>query len=609
MKIHSITLRTKTLLFTGVTMFCLIAFLYFVSSTFLMNGFIQVEQDNTHRNVQRVQDAFSDDINQLGTMTRDWAWWDDTYEFIEDVNPEYIESNPTDETLAGLKINLILYVNSTGGIVFSKGYDLDNSTEAPIPESFLALLYTNNSILLQNNAEKNLKGVVLLPENPMLVASYPIMTSNGEGPVRGTLIFGRYLDEKEISRISEITHLSFKVHHLDDPDIPDDLNADDAFSESIIVRAKSEDSISGYTMLKDIYGNPALLMEVSLPRPIYNQGKVSVIYLLVSLLVVGVIFGGMFLWFLEKLVLSRLAHLNNDVNYIEVNTAFSGRVRTDKETDEMSSLADSINRMLEALERSQFERMEVEKELRAHRDQLAYVSKAKSEFLSTMSHELRTPLNSIIGFSELLNEGMYGELNEKQKQYVNNVLTSSKFLLNLINDIIDLSKVEAGKIELVIEKMPVPGIISETLILIKEKASKHNVRIEQDFNPQLDFIEADKQRFKQILFNLLSNAIKFSKKEGGTVTITAKKEGDMAKFSVSDTGIGIKEEDMGKLFKEFAQASPEISKEYGGTGLGLAISKKLVELHGGAFSVESRYGEGSTFSFTLPLVEIKKGEI
>jgi signal transduction histidine kinase len=263
--------------------------------------------------------------------------------------------------------------------------------------------------------------------------------------------------------------------------------------------------------------------------------------------------------------------------------------------------------MLEALEGSQFELKKVEKELRAHRDQLAYVSKAKSEFLATMSHELRTPLNSIMGFSELLTTGICGELNEKQTHYVNNVLTSSKFLLVLINDILDLSKVEAGKIELVREKMPVPGTISETLILIKEKASKHNVRIEQDFDPQLDFIEADKQRFKQILFNLLTNAIKFSKKEGGTVTITAKKEGDMAKFSVSDTGIGIKEEEKGKLFKEFAQANPEISKEYGGTGLGLAITKKLVELHGGEIKVESRYGEGSTFTFYLP-IETKKQE-
>jgi len=240
-------------------------------------------------------------------------------------------------------------------------------------------------------------------------------------------------------------------------------------------------------------------------------------------------------------------------------------------------------------------------EMRVEKERVEFANRTKSEFLATMSHELRTPLNSIIGFSELLKEGIYGQLNEKQAHYINNVITSGKFLLNLINDILDLSKVEAGKIELMMERISIPVTIGETLILIKEKSSKHNVSIKQDIDPQIDFIEADKQRFKQILFNLLSNAVKFSKKEGGTVNITAKKEGDMAKFSVSDTGIGIKEEDMRKLFKEFAQANPEISQKYGGTGLGLVITKNLVELHGGRITAESRYGEGSTFTFTLPI--------
>jgi len=738
MKGHPMKLRKKTLLFTGITMICLLAFLYIVSSTFLMNGFIQVEQEDTSKNVQRANDAFSDDINQLGTMTRDWAWWDDTYQFIEDNNPEYIESNPTDETLDGLRINLILYFNSTGEIVFSKGYDLENSSETPIPESLLSLFYTNNSILIQKNTEQNLKGLVLLPEKPLLVASYPILTSKGEGPVRGTLIFGRYMDENEIVRLSEITHLSLKMHNLDEPDIPADLKAEGSFSEPIIVRATSEDSISGYTLLNDVYGNPAHLLEVSLPRPIYNQGKESVKYLFYSLLVIGIIFTVLFSMLLEKLVLSRLAALNTDVNKIGTNAAFSGRVRNDKETDELSNLGGSINSMLEALERSREERLLIENELRRHRDhleemvkertselekseenyrslvestddsiymvdkehrylfmnpnhmkrlgienymglsygdchtaedvnrfvqvvdhvfingtsqqqeyenkgrwflmtlspvkdhetelvtavtvvstditarktseairlendRLAYASKTKSEFLANMSHELRTPLNSIIGFSELLQDSAMTALDKKQLHYLDNVITSSKFLLNLINDILDLSKVEAGKIELVIEKVSLPEIMNETLSLIKEKAIKNKVKLKQELDPELTHFDVDPQRFKQIMFNLLSNAVKFSKPEGGTITIKSEKEKDMVKISVSDTGIGIKEEDKGKLFKEFEQLDSGITKHYGGTGLGLAITKRLVELHGGRITVESKYGEGSTFIFYLPI--------
>ncbi|MFZ2412511.1 MAG: ATP-binding protein, partial [Candidatus Methanoperedens sp.] len=227
---------------------------------------------------------------------------------------------------------------------------------------------------------------------------------------------------------------------------------------------------------------------------------------------------------------------------------------------------------------------------------LIAASKTKSDFLANMSHELRTPLNAIIGFSELLEMKIPGELNEKQNRFVNDILVSGRHLMGLINDILDLSKVEAGKIELVIEKIPVADAINEGLILVKEKAKRHNIALKVELDPYLKFIEADIQRFKQILFNLLDNAVKFSKKDGGTVTITAKKEGNMAKFSVSDTGIGIKEENLVRLFREFEQIDSGISRKYGGTGLGLSITKKLVELHGGKISVKSRYGEGSTFT-------------
>ncbi|MFA4957596.1 MAG: HAMP domain-containing sensor histidine kinase [Candidatus Methanoperedens sp.] len=197
--------------------------------------------------------------------------------------------------------------------------------------------------------------------------------------------------------------------------------------------------------------------------------------------------------------------------------------------------------------------------------------------------------------------GKVGELNEKQKKYVDSILTSNQFLLALINDILDISKIEAGKMELLPGKMFVPSTIKEVLSLLEEQILKHNVLLKTELDPELEFIEADKLRFKQILFNLLDNAIKFTKEKGGTVTITIKKFGDMAKISVSDTGIGIKEENLSKLFNKFEQLVSETTHKYGGTGLGLAIIKQLVELHGGKIWAESKYGEGTTFTFTLPI--------
>lgn len=231
---------------------------------------------------------------------------------------------------------------------------------------------------------------------------------------------------------------------------------------------------------------------------------------------------------------------------------------------------------------------------------LIQASKTKSEFMMAMSHELRTPLNSIIGFSDLLKRKDFGELNKIQKKYIENIHLSGKNLLMIINDILDLSTLEAGKIDLSIEKMSMADVINESMDIIKDIAMQKKIQVITEIAPELDFIEADRNRIRQVLNNILNNAIKFSKPEG-IVTINARKKGDTAEVSVSDTGIGIKEEDMGRLFKEFEQLDRGGSRQYGGTGLGLVISKKLIELHGGKVWVKSNYGEGTTFYFTLPI--------
>lgn len=228
-------------------------------------------------------------------------------------------------------------------------------------------------------------------------------------------------------------------------------------------------------------------------------------------------------------------------------------------------------------------------------------SKAKLEFLANMRHKLRTPLNSIIGFSELMKQKVAGELSEKQEHYLDNILINSRQLLDLINDVFDLIRIETENMELNIEQFSVPLAIEDTIALFKEKAAKRNVILKKELDPQLELIDADQNKFRQVLFNLLDNAVKFSKDEGGTVTITTRKLEDMAQFSISDRGIGIREKDMEKLFKTFEQLDMGITKKYDGTGLGLVISKYLVEMHGGKIVAESKFGECSAFTFLLPL--------
>jgi GAF domain-containing protein len=223
----------------------------------------------------------------------------------------------------------------------------------------------------------------------------------------------------------------------------------------------------------------------------------------------------------------------------------------------------------------------------------------KSEFLANMSHELRTPLNAIIGFSEVLQERMFGELNEKQAEYTDDILTSGRHLLSLINEILDLSKVEAGRMELEVATFDLPLAIDNARTFVRERAVKHGINLDVTVDEQLGDFTGDERKIKQILLNLLSNAVKFTP-EGGRIGIKARQADGSVEISVSDTGIGIAPEDQPKIFEEFRQVGSDYAHKKEGTGLGLTLAKKFVELHGGKIWVESEIGKGSTFSFTLP---------
>jgi signal transduction histidine kinase len=217
-----------------------------------------------------------------------------------------------------------------------------------------------------------------------------------------------------------------------------------------------------------------------------------------------------------------------------------------------------------------------------------------------MSHELRTPLNAIIGFSEVLSERMFGELNEKQADYLKDIHESGKHLLSLINDILDLSKIEAGRMDLEISTFDLPSALSNAMVLVRERAQRHGIDLTLEVDKDLGAFRADERKFKQIVLNLLSNAVKFTP-DGGRVSVAAKKDTTRVEIAVKDTGIGIAPEDHAAVFEEFKQVGRDYTKKAEGTGLGLALTKRFVELHGGDIRLESALGTGSTFTISLPL--------
>jgi signal transduction histidine kinase len=280
--------------------------------------------------------------------------------------------------------------------------------------------------------------------------------------------------------------------------------------------------------------------------------------------------------------------------------------------DELQSLAEEFNRMTDQL-RESYAGLERKVEERTHDlnvvleqleqkgQELETVSRHKSEFLANMSHELRTPLNAIIGFSEVLQEKMFGELNEAQVDYVGDIREAGQHLLSLINDILDLAKVEAGRMDLDLGDVSIPQALNSGLTMHGERAGRQGITLGLNVEPDVGLIQADERKVRQVIFNLLSNAVKFTP-SGGRVDVSARLTDGVVEVSVADTGAGIAPADQERIFEEFQQAGgPSSSTSPEGTGLGLTLSRKFIELHGGRLWVESEPGAGSTFRFTLPL--------
>jgi PAS domain S-box-containing protein len=268
-------------------------------------------------------------------------------------------------------------------------------------------------------------------------------------------------------------------------------------------------------------------------------------------------------------------------------------IRVENRTSQLMDANRQLKREVEERERAQ-------REMREAKEAADTANRAKSAFLANMSHELRTPLNAVIGFSELLEQQIFGPLNDKQKTYVGNVLVSGRHLLQLVNDILDISKVEAGRMDLAYERTPIGSIVDVVRSVIHAVAAKKAIDLAVDVPLDLPDVYIDPGRIKQVLYNLISNAIKFTPR-GGLVQLGARVQGRSLVVAISDTGVGIAREDLPRLFREFEQLPQPGGVRPEGTGLGLALSRRLVELHGGRVEVESEPGKGSTFSVHLPL--------
>ncbi|MHB9023266.1 MAG: response regulator [Armatimonadota bacterium] len=879
------SLTTKTLGYFSLVFFLVLVSIVTAIYHIFLRSFEGLEDRLLREDLERVSRSITNEVAKLDSNAWDWAPWDESYRFVQDLNRDYIDTNLGVENLANLNIGIVVYANATGRIVFARAIDAEGKREIPVPVEFKDTLASYPQLLKHASVHSKCSGVMATRDNMYLVVSRPIVHSDRTGPVAGALIMVRPVDEQMIDHVIEMTKVSLSSpFNVRAARLPDDILAIKPTLSAMSPTATRQDdaeTIFGYLLLSDLANKPAMILKATMPRTIYQKGVNSVWYAAFALTLVCALATLLMLRFIDLNVLRRVKQLDAEVERIRASGDPHARIAiatTEKMEDEIDRFVLAMNGMLKSLETTQLLASEhftaSERQLRAifdtapegiaivelascriravneafarlfhtspeellsisfdkllssetalfwnevahaitenrpfvtevtfgtstahaleaevtgaafnfqerdavllfvrditqrrrstrrlskmnacflefgadpaeninrlialcgdligaqymlyyhldgdtlaprgqwqlpaaytivedtrdhiahdvirHGGNEAYVlhnlpqtqyaqrdpnitrhglqsfvgypvyfkgtpvgalcayfdheftlsaedletftfaalavgieetrqdtltalevaNRAKSEFLANMSHELRTPLNAIIGYSEMLEEEAEDLGEESFIQDLQKISGAGKHLLSLITDILDLSKIEAGRMQLYLEPFELATLVQDVVNMIQPLVEKNTNALQVDLAVDLGTVTADQVKVRQILFNLLSNACKFTQQ--GTIALRCSREhepdGDRMVFQVSDTGIGMTLEQVGKLFKPFTQADSSTTRRFGGTGLGLAISRHFCQMMGGEISVTSETGGGSTFTVVLP-VEVRE---
>ena len=560
-------------------------------------SFDRLDRTEALANLRRCVDGIDREVYHVSSFCADWATWDDTYKFVADKNKDYVRANLIPESLENTsRINLLFIVDLRGRVQAGIVHDRELGGMLHVPEFPETRWPADHPLLRHAALDSEIRGVVMTQAGPVLLVSRPIVTSLAKGPARGTLIAGRFLDDEIMAGLQRDLHLDFTVRNLRRDELsPEERKAEAALpgAPKGILQPMGKDRQRAYALISDVAGQPALLMKLDLPRGILAQGRSAMRYALASNAVAAVLLLTAIYWLMQRFVLARVAALQRGVVAIGDSGDLSLRVPVHG-ADELTALATRLNQMLEHIEM-------LEQPMRLGQQMAEHANQLKSRFLSNVSHEIRTPMNGIMGYCEAIQRT---PSLDTARRHAGIILRESNLLLMLVNDLLDMARIESGRLALERVHVDLTQLVDEIGQTIGMLAQARNLDFVATVAPDVPrWVWGDPLRLHQILVNLGSNAVKFT--EHGQVRLTVELptecESPRLLFSVIDTGIGIPPEKHGDIFDAFLQVDPSTTRKYGGTGLGLAIVRQLVCLMGGRLHVKSDLGEGSTFSFWMPL--------
>lgn len=536
----------KTAIVLLSTVFVLLVVTLYVSVySIVKQGFSSVEQKYAIADVERVKDAINREAEHLAVLGTDYGYWDQSYRFMAGKNPGYVDDFIFD-TFQSSNMNVYLLFDTKGKLVFGRAFDLETAKETDIPGEIINELGPTG--LLAKAIKTPLSGVISLNGRSIIVSATPVLPTNKIGEPAGVLVMGRMLDRSLLKTISKTTGLTFEIFQFGSVDAPRDVYDASkiiADTNSIYLSKISRFLMYGYVNIDDITGRPAVVARVNIARDIALQGRTALNYLFLFLVLMSAVF-----------------------IMILVITVFMFK--------------------------------QAEKALTDSNAELKRVNQIKSSFVSVAAHELRSPLSSIKGGIDLLYEGIDGPLSEKQKETADIVKRNVDRLIHLINNVLDYSRLETGKVIPRFNEADLTHVISDVCRLRSSDAERNGIGFSANLPDGEIIADCDADQIRQVAANLIDNAVKYTKK-GGEVVVSLTHDMHSATFEVKDTGIGIKEKDLAHIFEAFVQVHDRTAVKVTGSGLGLSICKQIIEKHGGKITADSVYGEGSTFTFTIPL--------